>query len=90
MSVYTPSQAVGVTPPNWGIITGDFNAHHQLWNSQTTHPKRTENLIPYLEKFSLELLNEIDHPTYHYQTDKGTSVIDLTFTTPHLQDTATN
>ena len=91
--IHTPRHNRSLTsfePPIRCIINGDFNVHHQLWKSQTTHLKRTENLIPYLEKFSLQFLNEINHPTYHYRIGNDTSVIDLTFTTPHLQDTATN
>src|SRR5690606_20841506 len=65
------------------IITGDFNAHHPWWNS--TRPARNaDSIITVADRHSLHLLNIPDVPTYILRNGNGTSVLDLTFTTPDL------
>jgi hypothetical protein len=65
--------------PERTILAGDFNALHLWWNSNGKRHLRQEKLITILEQNDLDLLNEEDTPTYHY--NNGSSVIDLTFST---------
>lgn len=67
------------------ILTGDFNAHNQLWGSKTSKPrgKMIENL---LLTHTLNLLNT-GEPT-HFNASSGTfSNIDLSFCNPSLSTT---
>ena len=82
-NTYTVDRILTSTPlSQHTIITGDFNAHHPWWNSNST-PKRADTLVEWAYGQQLILHNEPDIPTYHYRNGNGTSIIDLTFTTPH-------
>src|SRR5690606_33480068 len=73
------------TLPKRTIITGDFNAHHPWWNS-TRPAKNADSIITVANQHSLHLLNTPDTPTYILRNGNGTSVLDLTFTTPELHN----
>ena len=76
--------------PQHAIIAGDFNAHHQWWNSSVKTPKRAEAIIHWTDINNLQLLNEEDTPTYHYRNGTGTSILDLTFATPTTTESITS
>jgi hypothetical protein len=76
--------------PDRAIIVGDFNAHHQWWNSSVTTPKRAETIINWTDTHRLQLINEEDIPTYHYRNGTGTSILDLTFATPTSAESITS
>ena len=60
-------------------IGGDFNAHQILWGGRKD--TRRGNMVQWLMvEFNLVLLNEGDVPTF--QNANGSSVIDLTMTSP--------
>ncbi len=71
-----------ISLPDRAIAVGDFNAHHQWWNSNVRNQKRADSIISWTDTYHLQLLNEEDTPTYHYRNGTGTSVLDLTFATP--------
>lgn len=90
-NLYTIPRTLINTPiPDRCIIAGDMNAHHPLWNSAVRSPKRAQELVSLMEENNLVLLNKMDKPTYHFRTGKGTSVLDLCFVTPCLEDVAVN
>ncbi len=64
------------------IICGDFNAHHQCWNSRIASSIRANSLIEWLNKFNCELINTPDQYTFTRGT--SSSVIDLIFATVDL------
>src|SRR5436853_5217868 len=70
------------------IMAGDFNAHHLWWNSKARRALRHETLINILEHVDFDLINEEDTPTYHYSN--GSSVLDLTFSSPQITDLVSN
>src|SRR6266705_2893381 len=76
--------------PDKAIAVGDFNAHHQWWNSSIRTPKRADNIITWTDAHNLQLLNEEDIPTYNYRNGTGTSVLDLTFATPTSTESITS
>src|SRR5437660_7516913 len=49
---------------------------------------RHETLINHLERGDFNLINEADTPTYHYAN--GSSVLDLTFSSPQVTDLISN
>src|SRR5437588_12992422 len=77
-----------LTLPERMILAGDFNAHHLWWNSKARRTIRHETLINILERGDFDLINEEDIPTYHYAN--GSSVLDLTFSSPHVTDLISN
>src|SRR5437588_3463575 len=77
-----------ITLPERTILAGDFNAHHLWWNSKERRALRHETLINILENGDFDLINEEDTPTYHYSN--GSSVLDLTFSTPQITDLVSN
>jgi hypothetical protein len=76
--------------PDRAIIVGDFNAHHQWWNSSVKTPKRAETIINWTDTHRLQLINKEDIPTYHYRNGTGTSILDLTFATPTSAESMTS
>ena len=77
-----------LTLPERTILAGDFNAHHLWWNSKARRSLRHETLIDILERGDFDLINEEDTPTYHYAN--GSSVLDLTFSSPQITDLISN
>ena len=77
-----------ITLPERTILAGDFNAHHLWWNSKARRALRHETLINILENGDFDLINEEDTPTYHYSN--GSSVLDLTFSSPQITDLVSN
>ena len=71
------------------IITGDMNAHHPLWNSNK-RPTRADKIVELIEEHNYTLLNTPDEPTFLSHNGVSTSVIDLTLTSPDLQDSIRN
>ncbi len=59
------------------LVCGDFNAHHQWWNSRITSSIRANSLIEWLNKYKCELINTSDEFTFIRETSN--SIIDLTF-----------
>src|ERR1700710_967200 len=74
--------------PTRTILAGNFNAHHPWWNYSTKRPIRHETLIQISEAGNFDLLNEEDTPTYHYA--HGSSVLDLTFSSPPITPLISN
>ena len=73
------------------IICGDFNAHHNWWNSKINRPTRAENLIKWIQSCKCTLININDEITYIQKSHNGaTSVIDLTFATRSVNDSVVN
>ena len=70
------------------LIAGDFNAHHNWWNSSITNSIRADSLITWLNSYNCELINESDIATFYRKNDNSTSssVIDLAFTTQKLSE----
>lgn len=64
------------------VITGDFNAHHQLWGSSYTN-KRGRDIWKWLENNGLVLMND-GTPTRLDKWRGIYSCIDLTLATPKL------
>lgn len=80
---------VNITPSKNTIIGGDFNAHHPWWNSAISTPTRAQALVPWLEKYEFELLNEPDLPTFYREGMVNKSIIDLVFITKRLNQRQT-
>ena len=74
--------------PKRCILAGDFNAHHPWWNSANRRPIRHETLLKITEGGTFDLINQEDAPTYHYA--HGSSVLDLTFTSPPITPLISN
>src|SRR5271170_1342315 len=72
------------------IISGDFNAHHSWWNSTVSNPIRCQELIPWLEKYGLELKNTEDIATFYRPNCQNLSIIDLAFATRDLENNRYN
>jgi hypothetical protein len=70
------------------IICGDFNAHHQWWNSRITSSIRVNVLVEWLNKFNCELINISDEFTF--TRENLNSVINLIFATFDLASKITN
>ena len=77
-----------VTLPQRTILAGDFNAHHLWWNSKARRSIRHETPINILETGDFDLINEEDTPTYH--CTNGSSVLDLTFSSPQVTNLISN
>ena len=68
------------------LICGDFNAHHQWWNSERASGQVNCNaLVPWLQRNRLELINTPDVFTFHRQNTRP-SVIDLAFATAEMYE----
>jgi hypothetical protein len=67
-----------------------MNAHHTLGNSQIKFPKHTDEMVPMMGTHHVFHLNELDTPTYYFQTSTRTSVIDLAFTLQVINDSLFN
>ncbi|KAF8241516.1 DNase I-like protein [Wilcoxina mikolae CBS 423.85] len=90
-NIYTiPRSFTNIPLPERYIIAGDMNAHHSWWNSQTKTPKRADEIVQIMETNNFSLLNEPDTPIYYYRTGKGTSIIDLAFTSQAIHDSVIN
>src|SRR5437588_5329827 len=76
------------TLPERTILSGNFNAHHLWWNWKARRALRHETLINILENGDFDLINEEDTPNYH--DSNGSSVLDLTFTSPQITDLLSN
>jgi FtsZ-binding cell division protein ZapB len=61
------------------LICGDFNAHHQWWNSRITSSSRSNVLVEWLNKFNCEFINISNE--YTFTRENSNSVIDLIFVT---------
>jgi hypothetical protein len=63
------------------LIVGDFNAHHNWWNSSITNSVRASSLISWLNLYNFDLINEPDIQTC---SRSANSIIDLSFATQKL------
>ena len=65
------------------LVAGDFNAHHSWWNSSISNSIRANTLVPWLNNYDFELVNEPDIYTFYrkYGNSTSKSVIDLAFAT---------
>ena len=68
------------------LIGGDFNAHHYLWNSSIIHPIRASNLVKWIKKENLDILNNLDISTFSRPNTRSKSIIDLTLATKYLSN----
>lgn len=60
------------------VIVGDFNAHHQLWNTETNENKSGENLAEALmNNPDLCLLTPVNLRTYYHIPTRKYSTLDL-------------
>lgn len=74
----TLDKLTGWTPPAKCVVTGDFNAGHETWQSGT-HRNQGEEIANWTGEHGLQLLNSPDYPTH----DAG-GVLDLAFSNiPH-------
>ena len=90
-NLYTiPRSFTKIPLPERCIIAGDMNTHHTWWNSQIKTPKRADEIVQIMETNNFSLLNEPDTPTYYYRNGKGTSIIDLAFTSQAIHDSVIN
>jgi ribonuclease HI/exonuclease III len=69
------------------IITGDFNAHHPIWNT-SKRPLRASRVIHLIDEQKFELLNTQNTPTFF--NGRSESVIDLTLVSEDLHDKIRN
>jgi hypothetical protein len=67
-----------------------MNGHHTWWNSQIKTLKRANEIVQIMETNNVSLLNELDIPTYYYRNGKGTSIVDLAFTSHAIHDSVIN
>ena len=72
------------------VICGDFNAHHNWWNSKTQHAIRSENLVKWLKINKCNLINTPDLCTFYAYSGSSSSVIDLTFANSKIENAITN
>ena len=72
------------------VICGDFNAHHNWWNSKTQQAIRLENLVKWLKLNRCSLINTPDLCTYYNHSGSSSSVIDLTFANSKIENAITN
>ncbi|XP_024894184.1 uncharacterized protein LOC112468979 [Temnothorax curvispinosus] len=63
------------------VICGDFNAHSVSWGSNTSNV-RGDALEELASQLDWRLANRGDHPTF--SSHQGTSIVDLTWTSPDL------
>ena len=68
------------------LIGGDFNAYHYLWNSSIIHPIRASNLVKWIKKENLDILNNLDISTFSRLNTRSKSIIDLTLATKYLSN----
>ena len=66
------------------INCGDFNAHHEWWNSNVRNPVRSTNLIQWVKQLDCDLLNIPNH------FGNSKSVIDLTFASRNIENSIVN
>jgi exonuclease III len=68
------------------LFCGDFNAHYNWWNSRITNPKRARNLVNWVKKQGLFLLNTPDLSTFSRKNTINTSIIDLGFASKKIEE----
>ena len=68
------------------LIGGDFNAYYYLWNSSIIHPIRASNLVKWIKKENLDILNNLDISTFSRPNTRSKSIIDLTLATKYLSN----
>ena len=78
------------TSTNQFIICGDFDAHHNWWNSKIQHAIRSENLVKWLKINKCSLINTPDLCTFYAHSGSSSSVIDLTFANSKIENAITN
>jgi exonuclease III len=78
--------SLNITSPRT-IISGDFNAHHPLWNS-SKRPLRADRVMHLLDEQNFHLLNTPDIPTFF--NGRSESVIDLTLVSNDIMDKVRN
>ncbi|KMQ82380.1 reverse transcriptase, partial [Lasius niger] len=69
------------------VVAGDFNAKAGLWGSNVTN-QRGLQVIRWAAKRDLRIINEGDVPTC--VRPQGSSIVDLTWSSPDLQPLITN
>ncbi len=65
------------------VISGDWNLHHNLWNSaieEESAPARTQDVVNWLEGHGFNLCNERDMHTRSSSGTQRDTLINLTFT----------
>ena len=78
------------TSTNQFIICGDFNAHHNWWNSKIKRAIRSENLVKWLKINKCSLINTPDFCTFYAHSGSSSSVIDLRFANSKIENAITN
>ena len=93
LNVYNPNKHITIEEFNYYfsqlsspfIITGDFNAHHEMWDTRTRSNPCGRNLVESLKNFpDICLLTPRNLPTYHHQHTNAYSTLDLTFVSSNL------
>ena len=95
-NIYNPNQNILVPEfnhyldilGNRCILIGDFNAHSPLWDSRARSNSTGRNIERILESRNLEILNEIELPTYIDNTTGRTSCLDLCIASPEITNRA--
>ena len=72
------------------VICGNFNPHHNWWNSKIQQAIRSENLVKWLKLNRCSLINTPDLCTYYAHSGSSSSVIDLTFANSKIENAITN
>jgi hypothetical protein len=90
-NIYTiPRSFTNIPLPEQYIIAGEMNTYHIQWNSQIKTPKHADNIVQINETNYFSHLNELHIPTYSYRNSKGTSIINLVFTSQAIHDSVIN
>jgi ribonuclease HI len=93
VNMYNPNQPIAENEfrhylnqvGNKFVLTGDFNAHHNLWDSRVRRPCTTAvNLTNSMITYDLELLTYQSMPTYIDCRTGVSSTIDLCLTTANI------
>ena len=67
------------------VITGDFNAHHNLWDNINNENITGKNLADVIyDCNNVSLLTPLNFPTHHYIQNNSYSTLDLTFLSNNL------
>ena len=72
------------------VICGDFNTHHNWWNSKIQNAIRSENLVKWLKLNKCSLINTPDLYTYFAHSGNSSSIIALTFANYKIENAITN
>lgn len=97
MNIYNPNEIISFAEydhyfgqlDEMKIIVGDFNAHHNLWDTQSTENSSGHNLADILfNEPGLCLLTPVNFPTYYNVPNRKFSTLDLSIISVDLYNSA--